>query len=484
MTSFTAPEYQADGTIRPARYVYTGSTGAGWEITREGRLHLRLGLGYRLLRTSHCGICATDLARRHLPFALPQITGHEVVAVDEDGAPVAVEINASHRRRDLAPAAWCRRCREGLDTHCPERLVLGIHDLPGGFAPWILAPAAGVVPIPGGVSATTATLVEPFAAALHAVQAIAPRDGMRVAVLGPRRLGSLVIAALATRRQETGGRYEILAIPRRRELGRLAADLGADAVLLAEEAARGHDIADVVVDTTGDAAALPLAVRLAKREVHVKSTSGRAALGLAHLTAMVVDEMTLCPWAADVVDARASAGGPVRTAVVLGTAARARVEDELRARRIEYVVVESPAALAEMTDQTVALLRDGADGVDLAVVASSDTLDAAIRPWPGRERGLVRPRGTIAVVDVGQARDGVLSAVLDKGIRFTTSRCGDARAAVRTLADSPAGLGQVLGERLVTDVVPAERLAEAFGRAAGRRSIKIVVTQPNGLLPS
>src|SRR5207249_2809327 len=107
-------------------------------VVREGREHLRLGPGYRLLRVSRCGVCATDLARRQLPFPLPQVTGHEVVAVADDGTPVVVEINASHAARALPPDAWCADCRRGLGTHCPDRLVLGIHDLPGGFGPWLL----------------------------------------------------------------------------------------------------------------------------------------------------------------------------------------------------------------------------------------------------------------------------------------------------------------------------------------------------------
>src|SRR4249920_1052081 len=56
--TFTAPEYQADGSIRPARYVFDGSEPAGWEVLREGQSHLRLGPGYRLLAASHCGVCA------------------------------------------------------------------------------------------------------------------------------------------------------------------------------------------------------------------------------------------------------------------------------------------------------------------------------------------------------------------------------------------------------------------------------------------
>src|SRR6185436_5696335 len=117
-------------------------------VRRDDLPQLTLGPGYRLLRSRFCGICATDLARHRLPFPLPQVTGHEVVAETDDGALVGVEINASHAARELPRAEWCGPCRRGLATHCEDRLVLGIHALPGGFAPWILAPTGALVPLP------------------------------------------------------------------------------------------------------------------------------------------------------------------------------------------------------------------------------------------------------------------------------------------------------------------------------------------------
>src|SRR5262249_4937359 len=162
----------------------------------------------------------TDLARRHLPFPLPQVTGHEVVAIDEHGAPVVVEINASHAARGID--AGCAHCARGLATHCPDRLVLGIHDLPGGFGPCVLAPIHAVLPVSASIAARGAVFVEPFAAALHAVRIVTRRPRRRIAVLGPRRLGMLVVAAAAAWRRRTGGSYEIVALARRPHLRDLA----------------------------------------------------------------------------------------------------------------------------------------------------------------------------------------------------------------------------------------------------------------------
>ncbi len=455
--AFTASEYQVDGSIRPARYGFAGSTADGWEIQREGALHLRLGPGYRLLAASHCGVCATDLARRHLPFRLPQVTGHELVARDEDGTPVVVEINASHAARGLPPDEWCAHCRAGLATHCPERLVLGIHDLPGGFGPWILAPSAAVLPVGAAIAPHTSPLVEPFAAALHAARTIAPRPGERIAVVGPGRLGTLIVAALAAWRATGGPPIEIVAVGRRDDLLSRARSLGADETLRLDDAARRPGFVGVAIDATGSPDGLALALRLATREVHVKSTTGQPTLGLAHSTELVVDELSLAPLR----------GAPSAGSAVLASSVPAGTRTTLEHAGTRVV---APADVRGLP----------LGGADVAVVTSLAEVDAMIRPEAGLERGLVHARGTILVADVGQARTPLLAALLDRGVVLSTSRCGDFHAALALLGDPRHGLGARLGDALVRDVLPAERLADAFGRAAVGGA-KVVVTHPGGL---
>jgi threonine dehydrogenase-like Zn-dependent dehydrogenase len=446
---FIAPEYQPDGSIRPARYAFDGSEATGWEVLREGAPHLRLGSGYRLLAVSHCGVCATDLARRHLPFRLPQVTGHEVVAHEVDGAPVVVEINASHAARGLPHDAWCVHCRSGLATHCPARLVLGIHDLPGGFGPWLLAPVDAIIPVGTGVDRPTSTLVEPFAAALHAVRTIAPRAGDRIAVVGPGRLGTLVVAALAAWRATSGVAIEIVAAGRRDAHLERARRLGADETVRLDALAPAS--ADVVVETTGSPDGLGLALAAARREVHVKSTNGQPTLGLRHLTELVVDEVSLVPLG-DAVSA---------TSVVLGPS----VPREVAARVGARVVGPDDAATLPL------------GGADAAIVGSVDEIDATIRPHGGVERGLVRARGRIFVA--GGGAGPIAAAIHERGLVVSTSRCGDLRDALTLLRDPRHGLGSRLGEALVVAKLPAERLADAFARAADGGE-KVVVTHPGG----
>jgi threonine dehydrogenase-like Zn-dependent dehydrogenase len=470
-TPFVAPEYHADGSIEPASYRFHGSPETGWEVTRNGAVALRLGYGYRRLQTSHCGVCSTDLARRHLPFPLPQVIGHEVVARDGNGALVVVEINASHVGRGVPQHDWCAFCQAGLSTHCSDRLVLGIHDLPGGFSPWLLAPQANVIPLPDAITPLTATLVEPFAAALHAVHAVAPDHGDRVAVLGPRRLGALVVAALAAWRRQSGRRYEIVAIARRAELRALVRSLGADDAVDAGPAHAMRDLADIVVETTGSPDGLALALQLARREVHVKSTTGRPTLGLTHLTEMVVDEITLDRL--DPTRISSAPGATFASVVQLGDVPPALVA-ALRSRACSVLAADDAAEAARQ------LRREPRGAADGAVVTSVAGIDAALRPTPGIERGLVRACGTILVADVGQPRDALLAAVLDKGLRISTTRCGDFHPALDLLGTTD--LGHRLGDIMVTSVLPADHLADAFALAASPQSIKVVVAQPGAQL--
>ncbi|MCW5890371.1 MAG: alcohol dehydrogenase catalytic domain-containing protein [bacterium] len=455
--AFAAPEYQPDGSIAPARYAFAGSSADGWTITREGREHLRLGPGYRLLETSHCGICATDLARRHLPFPLPQITGHEAVARDEGGQTVVVEINASHAARGLPHDAWCAHCRAGMPSHCPDRLVLGIHDLPGGFSPWMLAPVDAILPVPAALSPRTTTLVEPFAAALHAVHRIGPRARERIAVLGPGRLGSLVVAALAAWRRRARAPIGIVAVGRRSEALARARALGADETLDVAGLGDATGIADVVVETTGSPDGLALALRLATRAVHVKSTTGQPSLGLRHLTELVVDEVGLLPW---------RPGEPLPPGA---TSAAVHVRACRRARRARR---GGPAGRRSGAARALPL-----GGADLAVAADAAEADAMLRPEPGVERGAVRARGTILCDGDG---DDLVGTLARRRVELGSSRCGDFRAALDLLVDP--SLAEPLGARLVGDVVPAERLADGFARAAAPGAGKVLVAHPGTAL--
>jgi hypothetical protein len=111
--------------------------------------------------------------------------------------------------------------------------------------------------------------------------------------------------------------------------------------------------------------------------------------------------------------------------------------------------------------------------VHLAVVESIESVDKILRPWPDREQGIIRPRGTILLADVGQGRAGLLAPIRERGIKISTSRCGDFRKALpvmERLVEEGANLGALL-----TDTLPAGHLPQAFERAQSPDSVKVVV---------
>ncbi len=469
---FDAQDYRADQTFVRAHYRLDGDVAHGWKVFRDGALALELGAGYRPLRVRQCGVCSTDLARHHLPFPLPQVIGHEVLAADETGRRYVVEINASHKARGVR--SECAFCRAGLDTHCPERVTLGIHALPGGFGPWILAPVAACLEVPGSVPDSAAVLVEPFAAALHAVATIAPRNGDRIAVLGPRRLGMLVIAALAgvrAQRRAEGRDFTIVAVARDPAMLQLARTFGATAAHAIGDGAPplADGAFDVVIDTTGHPDGLQTAVRLARREVHLKSTHGQESCGLRQLTALVVDELAIARFP----DARPAPGTAVWQR---GSGGRPRVAWLAAAAPPAWLLASADVRQGDAASLAAfyAASRDGLPRADVAVADDAAQVDAAIRPRAGREEALIRPRGTVLVHPLARAlASPLLSAIVAHDLRLSSSRCGDFKKALALLA-ADAELRRI-GERLVTNRFAAHDLPAAFAAAKSRACIKAVV---------
>ena len=465
-TEFEAFEYHADDSMEKAHYSIEGSCDHGWAVTREGRSHLSLGKGYVLLRTVQCGVCSTDLDRRFLPFALPQIIGHEFIAIDSSGQRHVVEINASHAARGVSTS--CAYCSSGLANHCPERLVIGIHDLPGGFGPWLLAPKKAVFPIPDEIDNSTAILIEPFAAVLNAAQRISPKAGDRVAVLGTRRLGLLMIAALAAERRRNGTNYTIIGLSRHANLQNLALSLGADQALEPPEEKPSQPMAEIVIDTTGSAEGLEKAILLAHREVHLKSTHGQPAAGLRHTTEIVVDEITLCSFESMQRELRKNLRGEDgQSALVLWQSTS--TPPKWLSDQSECIHETDPRE----AQRKLRSERPHLPAADFVVVDGSSGVDQALRPSPDHETGLVRARGTI-VIGQAKASDGpLLTAVTQRDLRLTSSRCGDFTAALSLLEEDPE-LRKAL-PRVITHRMPIERLKDAFRLARSSECIKVIV---------
>ncbi len=462
--TFKANDYTSDDDFRCADYEFRGDLNSGWEILRNNKHYLTLGKGYTPLRARLCGICATDLARRFLPFPLPQVGGHEVLSENlEREKKFVVEINDTpYYRGDRHQDIFCK---SGLFTHTPGRMVLGIDRLPGGFGPYFLAPKKSIIPI-GNLNEYTAVLVEPFSAALQAIIASPPKNGDTVAVLGSGRLGCLLIAALHSFREATGTMYKINVIGLVESQLRLCSKLGSDGCInlnSTDQKSLRHQF-DIVYDTTGAVPGFETALTLTNKEVHLKSTNGQAVCGLSHLTALVVDELSLLPYTDENLEFKWEKENRTNMMVYLAPGAKRISCSEKNLFKGDIreadTILNSPE------------FKDRIPRFDIAVATTLDEIDRSIRPHPENENSLVRPRG--AILFKGNPGDNPLLKFISKGGKIRSSRCGDFQPALKLLKENKE-ISERLQHLIISHVFPAAELKTAFGFAKKSSALKVII---------
>lgn len=478
---FQAQELQANGTFQEHRFEFIGNEHEGWRILRNGSESLKLGPGYTLVKTLCCGVCSTDLARHFLPYPLPQVIGHEVVG-EWDNTPVVVEINASHKARGLHEA-HCLFCQNGMNTQCPERITLGINQLPGGFSPYFLAPVEAIQKVPPSISPLTASFTEPFAAALQGVEATFPKKGDSVAVLGPRRLGMLVLAALQGFRKREGIDFQITGLVRHGHLEAQCRALGADQVIPignTPETSLQQQF-DIVFDTTGKPEGFELALRLSRRVVHLKSTNGQTILGMQRLTDMVVDEIALLPFGHE----HLSFQWPIEPQkrhnrnILITPSVSQEIVDQVKNHHPQgsFHQMEPLAAKQKIQTDASFLANSPFPRFDLAIASHLEEIDQLIRPVPDEEFSPIRARGAILLAPTENLHqtNALTDAIHQRGIQIHSSRCGNFERALKILKDNPE-IAHHLESDLVTHTFPLNQLQKAFETASdSKQSIKVVV---------
>jgi len=173
------------------------------------------GPGEVSIRVEASAICATDRRLASQGTPTPRIPGHEVAGVLADGTAVGVQPNVGCGR--------CASCAQGLENRCPDHVDIGIQR-DGGLAGWIVAPEGHVVPL-DGFPMELAPSIEPLACCLHAVAMLDVGPDEPTVVVGAGTLGVIGMWAL----QAAGARVAV--VQRSEARRRLAAELGADAVL-------------------------------------------------------------------------------------------------------------------------------------------------------------------------------------------------------------------------------------------------------------
>jgi len=155
-----------------------------------------------LVRTVSTTVCTSDLNDiAHNPFGivLPRVMGHEgagvVAALGESVSQFQVgDRVAAH---PVIPCRGCENCQRGLGHLCSNLGHLGL-DRDGTFAEFFCIRADRVRRIPPGVEFAVASLLEPVAVCVEAVQRGRIQPGETVLVVGDGPFG-LLIARLASR---------------------------------------------------------------------------------------------------------------------------------------------------------------------------------------------------------------------------------------------------------------------------------------------
>jgi len=201
------------------------------------------------------------------------------------GKRVVGEINAACHRVD------CLYCQRGMPTHCPNRTTLGIVNRDGAFAEYLTLPVANLHLVPDNVSDEEAVFVEPLAANFEILEQVHIKPTDRVVVLGDGKMGQLAVQVLAL------SGCDVIMIGKHEEKLALASQCGIQTRLLEEiegtQFITPGSRVDLVVECTGSALGLELALRLVRPRGTIILKSTVADKSTLDLAPIVIDEIRI-----------------------------------------------------------------------------------------------------------------------------------------------------------------------------------------------
>jgi threonine dehydrogenase-like Zn-dependent dehydrogenase len=226
------------------------------------------------------------------------VLGHEFVGVVEEildpsgipsadslvGQRVVGEINAACRRAD------CWYCQQNMPTHCPRRTTLGIVNHDGAFAEYLTLPIENLHRVPDNVSDEEAVFVEPLAANFEILEQVHLKPTDSVVILGDGKMGQLAAQVL------TLSGCEVVMVGKHEEKLALARKRGVHTYILADTqnfTLENGRCVDMVVECTGSAQGLEMALRLVRPRGVITLKSTVAEKTLMHLAPIVIDEIRI-----------------------------------------------------------------------------------------------------------------------------------------------------------------------------------------------
>ncbi|NLE77237.1 MAG: alcohol dehydrogenase catalytic domain-containing protein [Chloroflexi bacterium] len=158
------------------------------------------GPGEVLLRTSYCGLCGSD---KRLYYRGAAVTpGHELTGtVAKNGPGVVAPLGQRVAVYIHRYCGKCKFCLVGETNHCSSAGGLVGWQTPGGYAQYLVAPAANLIPLPDDISDaegvllldTIGTAAEGIRKSMHNATSKARSQNAAVIGCGPLGLGSQLI---------------------------------------------------------------------------------------------------------------------------------------------------------------------------------------------------------------------------------------------------------------------------------------------------
>lgn len=219
-----------------------------------------------IVQVHTCGICGTDVHVLNGDYGVvryPVIPGHEfagtVVEVGKAVRTLRVGTRVAVDPMDYCDA--CEMCRSGWTNMCLNGGGLGT-TAPGALAEYVAVNGARCEPLRPDLDLDRASLVEPLSCVLHAVDRLGPVLGADALVLGAGPIGLLLVKLLTM----SGATVDVVD----RNPDRLAVAPAFGAVRTGGSAG-SLEVDDwaVIVDATGNPAAVADAFRFARRTARI-----------------------------------------------------------------------------------------------------------------------------------------------------------------------------------------------------------------------
>lgn len=196
--------------------------------------------GWVKIKVLASSVCGSDLKSYKFGRASGlenMVSGHEFVGI-------IVENNNEYskwkvgQRVCVYPLPYCGECEDckaGRVNLCANRKYIGGKDYNGGFAEYTVVPEAFLMEVPASVSDIEATLVEPFAVGMHAVNLAGGEKlkDQRVLIYGAGAIGLFAMEAV-----KHYGAKQIIVLDMVPEKLAIAKAHGATDVILANETAQ------------------------------------------------------------------------------------------------------------------------------------------------------------------------------------------------------------------------------------------------------